>query len=61
MVRGQKYGVMKCSKSIGRMTKVNVSLHEKFQTEVYEVKSCGEKISPRGEQFEVERRKRKNK
>ena len=41
------------------MTKVKVSLHEKFQTEVYEVKSCGEKISPRGEQFEVEKRRRR--
>ena len=43
------------------MTKVKVSLHEKFQTEVYEVKSCGEKISPRGEQFEVEKKERKKK
>ena len=52
---------MKCSKSNGKMTKVKVSLHEKFQTEVYEVKSCGEKISPRGEQFEVEKKKKKKK
>ena len=43
------------------MTKVKVSLHEKFQTEVYEVKSCGEKISPRGEQFEVEEKRRRKK
>ena len=49
---------MKCSNSNGRMTKVKVSLHEKFQTEVYEVKSCGEKISPRGEQFEVEEKRK---